>query len=121
MNRWSDEELNEKLSYWMVPKRIRPYARVLVRGVMQNREAIEQELIKRLESWSLGRMGFVERAVLRLTTYELMFTDVPPKVAVNEAVEIARSFSGEDAREFVNGVLDTVMRESHEDRLPNMG
>lgn len=88
------------------------YAARLIRGVMQNRDAIDARIDASLEHWSPERVGKVERNVLRIAAYELMFEDeTPPKVVVNEAVELAKAFGNENAPRFVNGVLDRIMEE----------
>ena len=83
------------------------YAQDLVRGVEQNRIVIDGSLKAAAENWSLGRMPIVDRSILRLAAYEIMFVqDVPTSVAINEAVELAKSFGGTDGHKYVNGVLD---------------
>lgn len=80
------------------------YAQDLVRGVEQNRIVIDGSLKAAAENWSLGRMPIVDRSILRLAAYEIMFVeDVPTSVAINEAVELAKDFGGEDdSPRFVN-------------------
>ena len=88
------------------------YAQDLVRGVEQNRIVIDGSLKAAAENWSLGRMPIVDRSILRLAAYEIMFVeDVPTSVAINEAVELAKDFGGEDdSPRFVNGVLGKIAR-----------
>lgn len=87
------------------------YARHLVDGVLANREAIDHVLARAAPAWPLDQMPPVDRNLLRLAIYELLFDNrrVPPKVAINEAVEIAKSFGSENSSRFVNGVLGTVV------------
>ena len=95
------------------------YAQDLVRGVEQNRIVIDGSLKAAAENWSLGRMPIVDRSILRLAAYEIMFVqDVPTSVAINEAVELAKDFGGEDeSHRFVNGILGRIakMLEGEED------
>ena len=93
------------------------YAQDLVRGVEQNRIVIDGSLKAAAENWSLGRMPIVDRCILRLATYEMLFVDeVPVSVAINEAVELAKDFGGEDeSPRFVNGVLGRIARQLEED------
>jgi N utilization substance protein B len=85
------------------------FAGELVAGVLRHREAIDKELSESSTHWSLDQMAKVERAVLRLATYELLFNhDVPPKAAINESIELAKTFGGDEAGRFVNGVLGKV-------------
>lgn len=84
------------------------YTITLVEGVTENQERIDELLTQHIEGWTLSRMPVVDRAVLRLGLYELLWCpkgDVPPVVAVDEAVELARALSTDDSPRFVNGVL----------------
>lgn len=86
---------------------VHEYAVKLVEGVVEHGERIDEVLSQHLEGWTLDRLPVVDRAVLRLGVYELLWCaeDVPPVVAVDEAVELARSLSTDDSPRFVNGVL----------------
>jgi transcription antitermination protein NusB len=78
----------------------------LVRGTMQHQEAIDQTLVEKLEHWSLDRLPKIERTVLRLAVYELLFNEeVPHRVVLNEAIELCKTFGDEKSGRFVNGVL----------------
>jgi N utilization substance protein B len=84
----------------------------LVEGVQAHRREIDEMLSEYAESWSLERMPGVDRAVLRLGAYELLYApEVPPAVAIDEAVELARLLSTDDSPRFVNGVLGRLHRE----------
>ena len=88
------------------------YATALVRGVEAHRVAIDKHLAATSENWALARMPIVDRSILRLATYEMMYVDdVPTSVTINEAVELAKDFGGEDeSPRFVNGVLGRIAR-----------
>ena len=88
------------------------YAESLVRGVMENRADIDELLASTSENWSVDRMPVVDRALLRLAVYEMVYVDeVPVSVAINEAVELAKAYGGEDeSSRFVNGVLGRIAR-----------
>ena len=88
------------------------YATALVRGVEAHRMAIDKHLAATSENWALARMPIVDRSILRLATYEMMYVDdVPTSVTINEAVELAKDFGGEDeSPRFVNGVLGRIAR-----------
>ncbi len=77
----------------------------IVRGTVEQKEAIDTKITEHLTNWSMDRLPKVERTVLRLATYELLYTEVPPKVVIDEAVELCKTFSDERAGKFVNGVL----------------
>src|SRR6266851_2490089 len=83
----------------------------LVRGVVENITDIDRRLAQHAENWRIERMPAVDRNVLRLAIYEMMALATPPPVAIDEAIELARRFSGEDSVQFINGVLDAAKRD----------
>jgi N utilization substance protein B len=88
------------------------FAEPLIRGVLEHREKLDAEIQKHAKNWSLQRMAAVDRNVLRLAIYEMLFReDIPPIVSINEAVDIAKKFSTHDSGKFVNGILDQVRKE----------
>jgi N utilization substance protein B len=87
----------------------------LVRGVLAHRQDLDPMIAAAAPARSLAEQAAIERTVLRLATYELQYVPrVPPKVAINEAVELAKRFGGENSGRFVNGVLRTILEESVE-------
>jgi N utilization substance protein B len=87
------------------------FVKELVSGVMKHLKEIDEIIRKTAPHWPLEQMSIVDRNVLRIGIYELLFGDkkaVPPKVAINEAIELAKGFGGENSGKFVNGVLGTV-------------
>lgn len=89
-----------------------PYAEALVRGVQDHLADIDNYLEETSENWALDRMPVVDRAILRLAVYEMLYVDdVPISVSINEAVELAKAYGGEDdSSRFVNGVLGRIAR-----------
>jgi N utilization substance protein B len=88
------------------------YAQMLVLGVDEHHEQIDQIIAKFSEHWSLERMPVVDRALLRIGTYELgWLPDVPTAVAITEAVELAKQYSTKDSGRFVNGLLSRIAAE----------
>ena len=90
------------------------FIRTLVMGVLERRVAIDKIIEKAAPEWPLEQITMVDRNVLRLGLFELLYgnkEEVPPKVAINEAIELAKNFSGESSGKFINGVLGTVFRE----------
>jgi N utilization substance protein B len=85
------------------------FARELVAGVRKNRAEVDARLEEIAANWSLKRMAATDRNVLRLGAYELLYTETPPRVAVDEAVELAKRFGATQSSQFVNGILDKVM------------
>ncbi|MGC8792750.1 MAG: transcription antitermination factor NusB [Bryobacteraceae bacterium] len=89
----------------------------LVRGVQQRREEIDALIARHAHNWRLERMPVVDRNVMRLAVFEMMALRSAPAVAINEALELARRFSGEESVPFINGVLDAIRRELEESGL----
>jgi transcription antitermination protein NusB len=87
------------------------FARELVGGVRRNRAEIDAAIEQTAANWSLKRMAVTDRNVLRLAVYELRHTETPPRVAVDEAVELAKRFGSAQSSQFVNGILDRVMHQ----------
>lgn len=87
------------------------FAMDLVKGVVRELPAIDKLISEIAPEWPIEQIGNIDRNVLRLGVYELQFTkDVPPKVVINEAVEIAKTFGGDSSGKFVNGVLGTLYK-----------
>jgi N utilization substance protein B len=94
-----------------IPDDLREFANDLVRETLARVDAIDQRLIAHAHNWRLERMAVIDRLVLRLAVCELLtHPETPPKVVINEALELARTFSGDEAVAFVNGVLDAVRK-----------
>jgi N utilization substance protein B len=86
----------------------------LINGVMEHIEKIDEIIVKCAPEWPLEQITLVDRNVLRIGIYELLWAkraEVPPKVAINEAIELAKNFGGESSGRFINGVLGTIYRE----------
>lgn len=94
--------------------KLREMADELVDSILAKKEPIDQTLATVVENFSPERIDPVDRAILRLGTYELMHAATPPKVAMNEAIELAKRFGTTDSRRFVNGVLDKIARQAAE-------
>ena len=90
----------------------RRFAEELVRGVLEQRAGIDEKIVKYTDNWDLPRIAAVDRNILRLAMFEMLYRDdIPPVVSINEAVDIAKKFSTEDSGKFVNGILDKVRGE----------
>jgi N utilization substance protein B len=98
-------------SFEPVEKEVMALAEAMVRGVAAHRRQIDEEIERVSTHWRLDRMAKVDRNVLRLATYELLRTDVPVKVAINEAIELGKKYGSESTGAFVNGVLDKIASE----------
>ena len=105
--------LDEELGDHREAAEVASYARRLVEGVARRREEVDQRIAAAATNWDVGRMAAVDRAALRLGTYELLYADdVPTRVAINEAIELAKRFSTESSGAFVNGILDRIRKDA---------
>jgi transcription antitermination protein NusB len=87
------------------------FARGLLSGVRRNRPELDKLLTERAENWSLARMAVTDRNILRLGAYELLYTDTPAAVAIDEALELAKRYGARQSAQFVNGILDRFVKE----------
>jgi len=99
-----------------------PFGMQLVEGCIQAREQIDRMIEETAENWRLDRMPTVDRNILRMATYELVLRrDTPPKVVINEAIDLAKKFSTENSGAYVNGVLDRILNQYAPERLEESG
>ncbi len=88
------------------------FVKKLVDGVIKTQSKLDKVLAPAAPEWPIEQIAEVDKIILRLAIYELMFeSEVPPKVAINEAVELAKAFGGDNSSKFINGVLGTIYRE----------
>ena len=85
------------------------FANSLISGVRRKREELDSVLSQTADHWSLERMAATDRNVLRLGAFEILFSDTPDRVAINEAVELAKRFGSRQSAQFVNGILDRLL------------
>ena len=91
---------------------VRTFVESLVRGTKLHQEKIDEVIVQFAENWELDRMAVVDRNILREGVFELLWrADIPPKVAINEALEVAKKFSTRESSRFINGLLDRVHKE----------
>lgn len=94
---------------YQVNKKARSYAVTLLQGITDHLDRVDQLIAAAASNWRLSRIAATDRNLLRIAVFEMLErADVPPQVAINEAVEIAKRFAGEDSPKFINGVLDAV-------------
>lgn len=93
-------------------KEVWEYADLLLDGITSNKDAIDEVLQENTAHWSVARMALVDRNLMRIAIYELLFSnqDIPPKVAINEAIEISKKYGSTDSASFINGVLDQIVK-----------
>ena len=96
-------------SHFRVSKKLRPFLFRLVLGVTEYEREIDSLIEQFSEHWKMSRMSRVDRNVMRIAVYELLYCqDIPPKVSINEAIDIGKKFGTEDSGAFINGILDSI-------------
>lgn len=107
-----DEAINSYYDsiYWEERPERDPFVRSLVEGTIQHLAEVDQQIASHAEHWRMERMPAVDRNILRMAVYEMTQGDTPAAVTIDEALELARKFSGEESVQFVNGVLDAINR-----------
>ena len=109
-----EDDCDEALRYFWktqddINDQVRKFAEDLIQGCVKNATAIDEKIKKYTEHWELGRIAAVDRNILRLAMYEMLFRDdIPPVVSINEAVDIAKRYSTRESGAFVNGILDCL-------------
>jgi transcription antitermination protein NusB len=107
--RHTQETLDSFLVHFIEDEYVKPYAKDLVAGVLNNLQAIDSLIEKATSNWRISRMSRIDRNILRIATYELAVReDIPYRVAINEGVELAKRFGSPKCPSFANGVLDRV-------------
>jgi N utilization substance protein B len=105
----SSEVMSRTIETSNLPPEGAAFARELLEGAIQNREKIDEQIRHFAPAWPLDQMAVVDRNILRLAIYELLHNNkVPVKVAINEAVELAKSFGADSSPRFINGVLSSI-------------
>ena len=101
---WRDHET--------VNPEIKEFTEYLVKETCENKKVVDKLISKCATNWQIQRMATIDRNIIRMATFEILFADdIPPKVSMNEAVEIAKKYGDNDSGKFVNGVLDKINRE----------
>ena len=95
-----------------VDREVREFAEILIRGTKLHEPKIDEIISQYAQHWELDRMAVADRNILRLAVYEMLWRDeAPPKVVINEAIEIAKKFGTQESSRFINGILDRVHKE----------
>lgn len=88
------------------------FARRIILGVMDHRQEIDKLIESRSEHWRLDRMSIIDRNILRLAIFELLYcSEIPPKVTLNEAIDLGKRYGSEESGSFINGILDRIQNE----------
>ena len=101
-------QIDEILKDKKVKNQKAEFAKRLLEGVVKHLDEIDEIIKKNLRDWTIDRLDMVDRQILRLATYEMKYTDTPFQIVIDEAVKIAKNFSEEKSKSFINGVLDTI-------------
>lgn len=109
-----NENISKFLEEIFEEKKIRnnqlEFALILYNGVLNNLKVIDETINKHLKEWELDRVGKIERAILRLGAYEILFSDTDTAVSINEAIELGKKLGNESSPKFLNGVLDSLKK-----------
>jgi len=93
-------------------KALRPFAEQLLCGVYAHRDELDEMIVGASENWRLERMSIIDRNVLRIALYEMRYrAEIPPKVSINEAIDLGKTFGSPDSGAFINGILDHLLPE----------
>lgn len=106
INLYNKNKINYKLDGLLFDSDI--FTKELVTGVINNEEKITEIANKYLNNWNISRLGLTDSAIIKIGIYELLYTDIPEKVAINEAIELAKDYSDKKVVKMINGVLDKV-------------
>jgi N utilization substance protein B len=107
-----DEVVKEVLKKVKLNEKNLEFLDKLIGKIKENKKTIDKTIKKHLINWEFNRLSYIDRAILRIATCELLyFEDIPPKVSINEAIELAKEFSDEEAKRFINGVLDAIYKD----------
>lgn len=107
ISEFSEEILESK----KIRNKQRDFALTLFDGVIKHLQPIDKAIVKHLNDWDFDRLGSIERAILRLGAYEILFGGLDSAVIINEAIEMAKAFATEQSPKFINGVLDTLAKD----------
>lgn len=106
-------------NYWenrKASKEVKDYSRWLVNGIISRQKEIDKVIQSASEHWRIARMAVVDRNILRMAVYELLFEEnIAPAIIINEAIEIAKKYSSNEAATFVNGILDAIRKKLESD------
>ena len=104
------------------PKEVRAYSREVVAGVWENKAALDRLIRRASKNWRVERMSCVDRNILRIAIYEVVHReDVPPKVSIDEAVELGKRYGTEESGAFINGILDHIYNELKAGEVDHQG
>ncbi len=105
--------LDENFKFDNINLDIKEFAYSIIKGTIKNLEEIDKIIAKYAQNWSVKRMAVIDRNILRMAIFELLFLkDIPPKVSINEAIELAKKYGDKNSGRFINGILDKIFNNS---------
>ena len=105
----SPQALERFCENFALPQKVRPFFMQLVNGVLAAQDQIDAIIERYSENWKVRRMACVDRNVMRVAVFEMLFCpDIPPKVSINEAIDVAKKFGTEESGAFINGIVDRI-------------
>lgn len=112
MNKESLEPLTLEILAEVIDEADKAFAHELIRKVLSNIEDLDKRIIQRVANWELNRIALIDKILIRIGICEILhFPDIPPKVSINESIEIAKDYSTEGSGKFINGILDAILAE----------
>lgn len=103
------------------PKKAETFFNILVKGVLENKAYIDGMINDHSSNWKIGRISCVDRNVMRVAIYEMLFcADIPIKVSINEAIDIGKKFGTDESGAFINGILDSIHGSLKKNQIPGM-
>jgi N utilization substance protein B len=107
--------LKEMIADEIEEESVRGFCWTLVAGVLEHQAQLDEQITEAAENWSLERMASTDRNALRIGAFELLMLDTPPRVAIDEAIELSRKFGSKQSAQFVNGILDRLLK-THDEK-----
>ena len=103
-----DHHFEQFCRYFGLSQDVRLLSKKMCRDIFEHINLIDDTISKSLSNWTIGRLGYIDRAILRIATYELLFTQTPKKVVFNEAIDLAKKYGTSESGRFVNGILNFI-------------
>ncbi len=110
-NNQAIEQFEEILKDKKIKQKKAEFAKELLKGVIEHLDEIDEIIKNHLIDWDFDRLDKVDKQILRVAVYEIKFTDTPYQIVINEAIKIAKNFSEDKAKSFINGILDKIAKE----------
>jgi N utilization substance protein B len=106
------EQFDELLKEKKIKNKKAEFAKQLLKGILKKLEKIDEIIKEHLIDWSFDRLDKIDKQILRLGIYEILYTDTPFQIAIDEAIKLSKNFSEEKAKNFINGILDKIAKEN---------